>query len=64
MDDKIKTYKNNSLYHCDRILSELAMNKDETDLFFGGEMRKAYIEATDKAISKTRKIRNKIRNIY
>ena len=64
MDDKLNTYKNNSLYYCERLLSELAMNKDETELFFGGEIRNAYMNATDKAISKTKRIRNKIRNIY
>lgn len=63
MDDKINAYKTNSIYYCNKLLCSLEEDKDDADSFFGGEMHKAYIEATDKAISKTRKIQNKIRNI-
>ncbi len=62
MDDKIAIYKANSLSNCNKLLRELESNKDDADSFFGGEMYKAYIEVTDKVISKTRKIQNKIRN--
>ena len=62
MDDKIAMYKANSISLCNKLLRELESNKDDTDLFFGGEICKAYINATDKAINKTRNIRNKIRN--
>ncbi len=64
MDDKISMYKSNSVALCNKLLHELEANKDDTNSFFGGEMNELYIHANDKAISKTRRIRNKIRNIY
>ena len=63
-EEKVRYYKSLSLSQCERLLTELRRNKEDADLFFGGELYKSYVEATDAAIDKTRKIRNKIRNLY
>ena len=64
MDDKILMYKSNSITLCNKLLRELEANKDDVNTFLGGEMNELYIHANDKAVSKTRRIRNKIRNLY
>ena len=62
MEEELAKYKAQSLQLCERILAELKRNQDDADLFFGGEIHKAYVSATDKAINEARTLRNKIRN--
>ncbi len=63
MDEEIYKLKMRSLYLCDRLQSDLARFKDDTHSFFGDEIYRAYIKATDQAQEKARHIRTKIRNI-
>lgn len=63
MDDELYRLKMKSQMLCDRLTNDLAQNKDDTHQFFGGEIYRAYIAASDQAMEKTRRIRTKIRNI-
>lgn len=63
MEEQREKYKQQSLMLCDRLLSELSRNKNEASRFLGGEIYRAYIDATDSAINKARRTRNKLRNI-
>lgn len=52
-----------SLELCRKLLRELESNKDDADTFFGGEMRKLYVEVTDMAKTKIKGIQTKITNL-
>ena len=62
MDNPIENYKERSLELCDRLINQLNMNKDDANSFFGGEIYKSYIVATERAIEKANNGRYKIRN--
>ena len=63
MDEEFEQRKANGLAQCDRLISELSKFLDDTDLFFGGEIYKTYINATEKALNKAKTIRTKLRNL-
>lgn len=63
MQEMTEQYRAACLDLCDRLLLELKRNREDTDLFFAGEVNKAYVKATDKAIEKARSLRNKIRHL-
>lgn len=52
-----------SLQHCDRLFNEIKRDQDDIHEFFGGELYKSYVAATDKALTKARNIRMKVRNL-
>lgn len=63
MDKKVVTYHLTSLNLCDKLINELKNNKEDADSFFGGEVHKAYIKATDMALDKAKNIRAKLRRL-
>lgn len=63
MNDDLERYKEYCLVLCNRLNNDLERNKDEADEFFGGDIYRAYFKATDEAINKVNKIRNKIRRL-
>ena len=63
MEEEREKYKLQSLELCDALLSEFSRNKEDSMQFFSGEIYRAYIDATDTVINKTRKIRNKLRDL-
>lgn len=63
MEDKMEELRAHSVYLCNRLVNEFEKNGDDADLFFGGEMHKAYIKANDKAIEKAKNIRTRIKNL-
>ena len=60
---ELRRLQDQSLYLCNRLINELGENKEESASFFGGDLHKAYVEATESAVNKASKIRNKIRNL-
>lgn len=63
MNEELEKYKTNCLELCRRLLGKLDENEEEAASFFGGDIYKAYLQATDEAKNKTRSIQGKIRNI-
>ena len=65
MDDKekVQMYKSEGLHYCNQLLNEVQNTQDEIDSFFGGELGRAYFIATDKLLTKIKKVRTKLRNI-
>lgn len=60
---ELRSYQSESLRHCDKLLNEVKSDLDDIGSFFGGELRKTYVDATDKALSKIQQVRTKIRNL-
>ena len=63
MDEKLEQQRQYSLYLCDRLTAELNRNKEDAAACLGGEIYKAYVKATESAINKARRTKNKIRNL-
>ena len=63
MAGELEQYQENALALCNKLLTELNRNQEDVDTFFGGDVRKAYVDATEKVIRSTRSVRNKIRNL-
>ena len=63
MDEKLSYQKELSLEICDRLVRELQENSESADGFFGGEIHKSYVDATETALEKTRTIKQKINNL-
>lgn len=49
---------NDSIHYCDKLCGLLEKEKDTIRNCFRGEALQAYLEATDKAIKETKKIRS------
>ena len=60
---QLRRLQEQSLHLCNRLINSLNENKDDADSFFGGDVYKAYVEATELAINKANKAKNKIRNL-
>jgi len=52
-----------SLYYCDKLLNDIKVDQEDINQFFGGEIYKAYNDATEKVLNKAKNIRAKIRNL-
>lgn len=63
MEEELEKYRANCLWLCEKLMADLSRNQSDAHRIFGGEVYKAYLSATDKAIEKARKSRNKIRNL-
>ena len=63
MDEQLEQYRSQSLALCEKLIADLKRNQDDSAEFFGGEIQKTYVEATEKAINKAKKTRSKIRNL-
>ena len=63
MQEELEQSRSDALSLCDRLLAALEKNQEDGRSFFAGEVHQAYDAATDKAINKVQKIRNKIRNL-
>ena len=63
MEEEKQKYKDYSLSLAQRLLSELDLNKDTADEFFGGEIYRAYAKATEAAMGEVRRVKNKIQNL-
>ena len=63
MEQERQRLKDESLYLCNRLINALDENKDDADAFLGGDVYKAYIEATESAVNKANIAKNKIRNL-
>ena len=60
---ELRRLQEQSLYLCNRLINSLNENKDDADSFFGGEVYKAYVEATESAVNRAKKAKQKIRNL-
>lgn len=60
---QLQRYKSTSLRHCDKLLNDVRCDRDDIDSFFGGELYKAYVNATDEVLTKISKVRTKVRNL-
>lgn len=63
MEEELEQQREYSLYLCDRLTAELTNNKEDAASFLGGDIHKAYVKATETAINKIRRTKNKIRNL-
>ena len=63
MDEGAEQYRRVSLSYCDKLLAEVKQNQEDAELFFGGDLYKAYADATEQAEKKIKKIRTRIRNL-
>ena len=61
--EEFERQRNECLVLCQRIIADLREFTADSDRFFGGEIRKAYIEATEQAIDKAYTIRSKLRSL-
>lgn len=60
---ELRRLQEQSLYFCSRLMKCLNENQNDAASFFGGDVCKAYVEATEAAANKVNKTRNKIRNL-
>ena len=63
MSGEIERYKQRSIDLCNRLINELQKDEEEAASFFSKDLHRSYARVTDIAQEKTRRIRNKIRNI-
>ena len=56
-------YKANSQTLCNRMINDLTLNKDEAEAFFGGEIYRAYVKATEAALQEANAIKRKINRL-
>lgn len=63
MEEELEKHRANSLWLCEKLISELSRNQSDAHRIFSDDIYKAYVNATEKAIEKARKNRNKIRNL-
>ena len=63
MEEELEKYRAASLYYCSRLLNDIKRSQEDIGLFFGGDLYKAYDDATDKALSKASSVRTKLRNL-
>ena len=63
MTEDILKHKDQSLALCRKLVRELENNEEDAKKFFGGEIYKSYLNATDVAKSKMLSIQTKIRNL-
>lgn len=63
MDFEIEQHKQESIRLCEKLIVKIKKNKEDINLIFGGEIKKAYIEANDKALNEARKVLTKINNL-
>ena len=60
---ELRRLQEQSLYFCNRLINLLNENKEDAGSFFGGDVHKAYVGATESAISKAKRTKQKIRNL-
>lgn len=63
MREKLEQCRSDGVSLCDRLLDAMKENREDAHSFFAGELYQAYVDATDKARSKVKSIRIKIRNL-
>ena len=55
-------YRTASLQYCNKLIGEINSDREEIGTFFGGELHRVYLEATDMALDKAQKVRTRIKN--
>lgn len=60
---ELEKNRQESIILCENLLTKMQKNKDEATICFQGEIYTAYIDATEKAINKAKKILNDIKNL-
>ena len=60
MDEQIRQQILTSLSTCDKLIKNLRKNQEDVDSFFDGEMRLAYLRATERALDEAMRIRVKL----
>lgn len=63
MEEQLEQCREESLYLCDRLITEFNQNQEEAASFLSGDIYNAYLKATEAAINKVKRTRNKIRNL-
>ena len=58
MDPQQTLAYNDSIVYCNQLINQLEQEKDTIRSCFHGEPLKAYLEATDMAIQRTKKLRS------
>ena len=62
-EEELRRSRSASLRYCEKLLNELRSELDDIDLFFGGDLHRAYVDVTDEVIAKASNVRKKIRNL-
>lgn len=60
---ELEKNRQESIMLCENLLTKMQKSKDDAANFFQGEVYTAYIDATEKAINKAKKILNDIKNL-
>lgn len=63
MADELEQCQSEALALCNKLISELKRNQEEAGTFFGGEIHKAYVTSTEKAINSTQNIKNRLKKL-
>ena len=63
MNEELEKARADSLYLCQKLINELVRTQSDIPSFMGGDVYKAYMSATEKAIDTAVKCRYKIRNL-
>ena len=63
MEEQLEQQRQQCLYLCEKLIKELTKNKEDAEAFVGGDIYRAYVEATESAIRYAKRVRTKIRNI-
>ena len=63
MDPTQFYHYNESIQYCNKLLNQLEREKDTIRGCFQGEPLKAYLEATDEAIRRVKKIKNQLQSL-
>ena len=63
MDEELEQRRDASLALCNRLISDMERFTEDAHLFFGGEIHKPYLAATEKAINEAKTVRRKLRNL-
>jgi len=63
MEGQLEQMKTDSVALCEKLVYDLKRNRDDAEGFFGGDVYKAYVSATERAISKAQLTRDEIRKL-
>lgn len=63
MEEQLEKYRDESIALCSRLIANLNQNQADAAAFFGRDMYRAYLSATEAAIDKAQQCRYKIRNL-
>ena len=63
MEQEVEQYRDVCLALCNSLLVGFEENQEDTERFFGGELKKTYVTVNEKVAGKIRQIRSKIKSL-